>query len=102
MISAGQILFYSTHIDAADGARKKSIVHDRTRYLAFLRLSEVSDSEFPWKNLLKELQYLSFFNMILYLDLALHMLYKVFYQRQLIGYSVVIIIYFSFKNVRTI
>ena len=53
---------------------QKSITHKRSRDLAFLRLLEISRCELPWKNLLKELQFLAFLNEVLFLNLTVHML----------------------------
>ena len=39
VFSTDKILFHPTHIGIADGAMHKSIIHNRSRYLAFLRLS---------------------------------------------------------------
>ena len=79
VISADKILFHPTHNRAAYGAMQKSITHKRSRDLAFLRLLEISRCELPWKNLLKELQFLAFLNKVLFLNLTVHMLDDVFF-----------------------
>ena len=92
VFSGDKMLSHPTHVGLADFGMHKSIIHNRyLDILHFLDFQEVSGSVFPWKNF-KELQSLTFFNMVLFLIPSLHMLYGISSQSQIIGYSVIIII----------